>query len=166
MLYEETVNRYNDFTNPKDIKEFVEKTALEIYEDFIIMEGKPPTKRQFYLRVQKRLVGEIKQMRRDGIMLVGDLLGIEELNDYGITSCGRIWSFKTGRFLSIDKKHKVGFSGKHSFKIGQLVAKAYIPNPNNYKYVGHKDGNPDHNWISNLVWTHCNYYDKIYGGKS
>lgn len=38
------------------------------------------------------------------------------------------------------------------FLIHRLVAEAFIPNPNNYPYVCHKDGNPKNNKIDNLYW--------------
>lgn len=41
----------------------------------------------------------------------------------------------------------------YSFMLSHLVAITYIPNPNNYKYVNHKDGNPKNNCIDNLVWA-------------
>lgn len=34
----------------------------------------------------------------------------------------------------------------------QLVAQAYIPNPNQYYRVGHRDGDARHNQVSNLYW--------------
>ena len=40
-------------------------------------------------------------------------------------------------------------------KIHRLVALHYLPNPNNYKCVNHKDGNKQNNSINNLEW--CTY---------
>ena len=37
-------------------------------------------------------------------------------------------------------------------KVSRLVALAYIPNPNNYPIVMHKDNKRTHNVVSNLMW--------------
>lgn len=45
--------------------------------------------------------------------------------------------------------------------IHRLVAAAFIPNPNNYKYVNHKDENTRNNTVANLEWC-TNSYNLAY----
>lgn len=50
--------------------------------------------------------------------------------------------------LTKDKKHK-------DYKVHQLLAKAFLPNPNNYRCINHIDGNKLNNSLGNLEWcTH------------
>ncbi len=46
----------------------------------------------------------------------------------------------------------VGVKGKNHY-IHRLVAKLFIPNPDNHNYVGHKDHNKSNNVVDNLYWT-------------
>lgn len=86
-----------------------------------------------------------------------DVHGYEDL--YGITSCGRVWSYRSNRFLTQQKNFK-GYSMVHLSKDGnsvcvmvhRLVAEAYISNPNNLETVDHIDGNKENNCINNLQW--------------
>lgn len=48
------------------------------------------------------------------------------------------------------------------FFVHRLVAEAFIPNPNNYPYVNHKDENPSNNFSNNLEWC-TNEYNMSYG---
>ena len=46
------------------------------------------------------------------------------------------------------------------FKIHRCVAETFIPNPNNYPVINHKDGNKSNNHISNLEW--CTHSQNAY----
>ena len=66
--------------------------------------------------------------------------------------------------LEVKGYHKISINIKgkvYTFKVHRLVAKAFIPNPNNYKEVNHKDENKDNNCVDNLEWCdtlyNCNY---------
>ena len=50
------------------------------------------------------------------------------------------------------------------FLIHRLVAHMFIPNPNNYPIINHRDENPSNNNVDNLEW--CTYlYNNTYGTK-
>lgn len=80
---------------------------------------------------------------------------------YGVTRDGRIYSYKSRRFLKpvpggtspylevslcIDGKRKV-------FLVHRLVANAYIPNPTNLPQVDHLNGDVLDNRAENLEWV-------------
>lgn len=91
--------------------------------------------------------------------MINEIEGYEEFTGYGITSCGKVWSFKTNRFLTPSRGANgylyvylsSGMKDKR-VRIHRLVALAYIPNPNNLDTVDHIDENKDHNYVNNLRW--------------
>ena len=91
--------------------------------------------------------------------------GIDFGNKYVVTRNGEIISFYTKHVMStIPNKRNdyvcvclMDVSGKqHSMYVHRLVAIAFIPNPNNYPIINHKDENPSNNNVDNLEW--CLYH--------
>ena len=99
-----------------------------------------------------------------------DIQGYEGI--YAITSCGKVWSYKTKRFLKTHKNAK-GYERVYLYKdnigkrftIHKLVAMAYIPNSNNLPQVNHKDENRENNSVNNLEWC-TNKYNSNYGTRN
>lgn len=60
--------------------------------------------------------------------------------------------------LMKDKKYK-------TYKVHRLVAMTFIPNPNNYPQINHKDERKDSNNVFNLEWC-SNKYNMNYGTRS
>ena len=58
-----------------------------------------------------------------------------------------VYGYKYCGILYVGKKHNT------SKRVHRLVAEAFIPNPNNYKVVGHKNNNKADNRVENLYWT-------------
>ena len=86
-----------------------------------------------------------------------DIKGYEGI--YGITSCGKVWSYRNEKFLKpVDDCKGYLFvrlckDGKvKNYKIHRLVAEAYLPNPENLPQVDHIDENKTHNYLNNLQW--------------
>ena len=80
---------------------------------------------------------------------------------YYVTKDGHVYSEKYGDLRELKPiTDKYGYLTVHLYKnnkmytryVHQLVAKAYIPNPNNYKLVNHKDECVFNNYYTNLEW--------------
>lgn len=91
-----------------------------------------------------------------------DIPGYE--GEYAVTSCGKVWSYKSKRFLK-PAKHNLGYlficlskNGiSKQFYIHRLVASAYIKNPNRLNQINHKDENKKNNSVNNLEWCDSKY---------
>lgn len=79
--------------------------------------------------------------------------------DYYATEDGKIWSEKSHKFLSQSMRGeylKVSLfvnKEKITVSVHRLIAETYIPNPNNFPIIHHKDENKLNNNINNLEWT-------------
>ena len=78
---------------------------------------------------------------------------------YAITSCGKVWSYRTKKFLKpwANERGYLQVSLRKdkettAFLIHRLVAEAYLDNPNNYETVDHIDFNKTNNCVNNLQW--------------
>lgn len=110
-----------------------------------------------------------------------DIVGYEGL--YQISNLGRVKSLeriikrKNGINQHFKEKILSKWTGEYVFtnlskngkgktySIHNLVAKAFIPNPNNLPCVNHKDENKHNNNVSNLEW--CDYiYNNNYNLKA
>lgn len=92
-----------------------------------------------------------------------DLVTIPKTNGlYSATETGEIYSKKraTAKGGILKKvivngyyRVEICINGKRSpHFVHRLVATAFIPNPNNYPLINHKDGNRLNNNVSNLEW--------------
>ena len=79
---------------------------------------------------------------------------------------GKILSQKSNKCYGYKEVTLHGLDRKHNtVKVHQLVAKAFIPNPNCFVEVNHKDEDVSNNHVENLEW--CNHsYNTNYGSRN
>lgn len=85
-----------------------------------------------------------------------DIVGYESY--YQISDIGRIKRKDTEKILKNNIRNGYEYvtlcvnGQRKKFYVHRLVAIAFIPNPNSYEQVNHKDGNKSNNKASNLEW--------------
>lgn len=90
---------------------------------------------------------------------------------YQISNLGRVKSLITNKILKGNKNAEYNYvclrkDGKQKIKkIHRLVAEAFIPNPNNYLCINHKDENKLNNKSDNLEWC-TKIYNNNYGTRN
>ena len=96
---------------------------------------------------------------------------------YSVTRDGKVYSHKRNRFLTpmnLKGYKTVKFRDSNNKQkatnqlIHRLVAKAYIPNPNNKLEINHKNSIRDDNRVENLEWatrSENNQHAWTYGNK-
>lgn len=86
---------------------------------------------------------------------------------YFVSSLGRIASARAGQPRLIKLQHnRKGYQtaciASRNIFVHKLVAIAFIPNPNHYAEINHKDEVKDNNRVENLEWC-TRYYNIHYG---
>lgn len=101
--------------------------------------------------------------------MIEEFKEIEEFPKYEVSNLGRVRNKNTGKILKTRKSNSgylyVSFWRDHNRFVHRLVAKTFIPNPNNYPEVNHINEDKENNCIDNLEW--CDHkYNSNYGTRN
>ena len=96
----------------------------------------------------------------------GNIRSVDKYVNCGIRNNNKV--IKKGKIRKLGKTNgylTVSLCNGKSQKsklVHRLVAEAFIDNPNNYKYINHKDENKENNFVDNLEWC-SSLYNNTYG---
>ena len=107
----------------------------------------------------------------EGLYQISTLGRVKSLGYIGCNQTGKSWSHNRELIMKPeiinDGYYRIGLSknGKRRhYLVHRLVAKAFIPNPNNLYCINHKDENKANNSVSNLEWC-TQSYNNSYGNR-
>ena len=83
-----------------------------------------------------------------------DIMSVSNYGRVRNDKTGKIYKFPTSGYCSIRVRDN---NVQKKYYVHRLVAEAFIPNPNNYSIVNHKDENPNNNHVDNLEWCTQSY---------
>ena len=94
-------------------------------------------------------------------------------HNYSVSNTGKVRNDIRGNILK-DRYTRQGYvivqlpcvdKGLKNYTVHRLVGKAFIPNPNKFPCINHKDEDKSNNRVDNLEW--CNHsYNNSYGSLS
>lgn len=84
---------------------------------------------------------------------------IDDWSNYFVSECGQIIN-SSDKILTINKHNRINFyrvvdnkTECKSFLVNYIVAKMFIPNPDKFKFVNHKNNDQHNNHKNNLEWA-------------
>lgn len=107
--------------------------------------GNPPQKIKASIRPKSK-----SKLMMEGSLEVFETGEVIRFNKYGEFLCPQYTTSRDNSYLVI---RPVIDGEQKTFYVHRLIAEAFVPNPNNYAVVSHKDGDNENNEPSNLMWT-------------
>lgn len=84
-----------------------------------------------------------------------------DLNIYNSRTLRKLTPYKgSDGYIAVSRRSQT--NKIHHNRLHVILAHCFIPNPNNYKYINHKDSNKLNNDLNNLEW--CTNSENVYHG--